>query len=135
MMRFFAILNFKNHLRVLWLWIWNQTRTSFRRVIVLSSLHATLIKCSVDDLTMLDEVNAEFNLVRDVKVLRFPTLFAPLIWRNLAALQEKDTATVNEEVSSIVRNLPGWLQYGSLEELENDFRWMVKYCFSRYQKS
>ncbi len=135
MKRFFQLLNVKNHLRVLWLWIWNRTRVSFRRVFVLSSLHARLVKCGVDDLETLGQVNAEFKLVRDVKVLRFPTLFAPLIWRNLAALQEKETATVNDEVTSIVHNMPGWLQYGSLEELEADIRLMVKYCFKRYQRS
>lgn len=107
--------------------MWSYTQEGFRRMVVLSSIHASLVKCSADDLDCLSEVNAEFKLDKDVKVLRFPTLLAPLVWKNLPE-QEANADGATDDITPIISKIPSWLRWGSFEELEREVRLMVQYC-------
>jgi len=94
---------------------------------VLTSIHASLVKCSEDDLGKLNEVNEEFKLARHVKVLRFPTLVAPLIWNHIE--DTKDTPT--DDVWLWLKKIPAWLQYGNPEEIERDVRHMLDFVAAK----
>jgi len=128
-------LNVKAHSRKFWSGVWGRTQTRFRRMFVMASIYTSLVKCSEDDIEKLNEVNAEFQLANDVKVLRFPALCAPLIWKNLDELREPEQEVQAVNVAHLVGKIPAWLRYGDTEELEHDVQSLLQYIARRRSSS
>lgn len=119
--------------RGLWLFLWNRTQDRFKRMCLLASLHAQLTKCHVDDVAELKNINEEMDLMRDVRALRCPTLFAPMIWKTVLPIERIDLSRSDAYVERILKKSPCWLLYADHETRREDVRQLLAYC--QYQRS
>lgn len=114
-------------LRKLWHGLWARSDVGFRRMCVMASLHAQLVKCSSNDVQCIKRLNERMQLVADSNALKLPTLFGDVIWKNVPPV-EKVNLESDRIVRRIIRSMPCWLNYGTQEKLESDIRCLLGYC-------
>lgn len=111
----------------MWHWLWAHSDVGFRRMCVIASLHAQLVKCSSNDCAAIQRLNERMNLVSDVNAMKIPTLFGNVIWKNVPYVEKVDF-TSDRMIHRIIRSTPCWLNYGTDEKLESDIRILLYYC-------
>lgn len=111
----------------IWNRLWQLSDVGFRRMCVLASLHAQLLKCDSYDSTAIGRLNDHMHLVTNADVLKFPTLFGSVIWKSIPAVEKIDVRS-DRVVKRIMRAMPCWLNYGPDERLESDIKALIGYC-------
>lgn len=114
--------------RAAWLFVWGKAPDEFKRMCLLSSLHAQLVGCSEDDMVLLDQVNKRLELCRFTTQMRFPTLFGPVIWRTVLPIQKIDMERSEAYILRLLKKMPCWLEYGAPEQTAQDIRQLFTYC-------
>lgn len=118
---------YRRRLLRLWHGLWERSDVGFRRMCVIASLHAQLVKCSSDDNSSIKRLNERMQLVADSNAMKLPTLFGNVIWKNIPSVDKVDL-TSDRMVRRIIRSMPCWLNYGTDEKLENDIKCLLCYC-------
>lgn len=114
-------------IRSIWHGLWERSDVGFRRMCVIASLHAQLVRCSSDDVKSINRLNEHMQLVADSNAMKLPTLFGNVIWKNIPPV-EKVNLQSDRIVRRIIRSMPCWLNYGTQEKLESDIRCLLGYC-------
>lgn len=110
-----------------WHGLWARSDVGFRRMCVIASLHAQLVKCSSYDHNSIDRLNERMQLVADSNAMKFPTLFGSVIWKHIPPLEKVDLNS-DRVIRRIIRSMPCWLNYGTDEKLESDIKCLLGYC-------
>lgn len=131
MMRFLQLRKVGTPVRKLWFKLWDHAQDRFKRMCLLSSLHARLLQVNEDDRDQLNEVNREMDLDRDVRALRFPTLLAPMIWPHVVPIEKIDMSRADYYVSKVMKGIPCWLMYGDEEAIKDDIKHLLRFCEKR----
>lgn len=118
---------YRRKLTSVWHGLWARSDVGFRRMCVMASLHAQLVKCSSDDCNSINRLNERMNLVADANAMKIPTLFGNVIWKNIPSVEKVDL-TSDRIVRRIMRSMPCWLNYGTDAKLESDIRSLLFYC-------
>jgi len=116
-----------------WRWLWSKFDVGFRRMCVMSSLHAQLTACKEDDIEVLTRLNQRLHLVDGtcIDAMRLPTLFGPRVWKGVQPLKKMDH--LNERYfERLVRMTPCWLLYTDTKTFINDLREMIGFCVKEY---
>lgn len=113
-----------------WAWVWSRLDNKFKRMCMLASLHAVLLKCDDTETKRIAELNNVLGLVQDVNALRLPTLFGPLLWKRVLPIEVIDVTT-DRYIQRIVRMTPCWLLYTDESEFKKDLRRLLNYCNGR----
>ena len=114
-----------------WFYLWSNASDRCKRMIVLSSLYARLMRCDEDDLEELKELNENLDLSRDTKVLRTPTLFSTWVWGNTLPLERVNLDRVDSYIMRLVKKTPCWLWYADQETRRRDIKKLIIYCIQR----
>lgn len=130
-MRFLQPLKVGNPVSKLWFMLWDHAQDRFKRMCLLSSLHAQLLHVNEDDRDQLLEVNREMDLDRDVRALRFPTLLAPMIWPHVITIDKIDMQRQDFYINKVMKAIPCWLRYGDEEAIKDDIRHLLRFCEKR----
>lgn len=117
----------RRRLLMVWHGLWEQSDVGFRRMCVIASLHAQLVKCSSDDTGSICRLNERMQLVADSNAMKLPTLFGNIIWKNVPTV-DKVNLSSDRMVHRIIRSMPCWLNYGTDEKLEADIKSLLWYC-------
>lgn len=117
----------RRQLLTIWHGLWERSDVGFRRMCVIASLHAQLVKCSSDDNRSICRLNERMQLVADSNAMKLPTLFGNVIWKNIPQVDKVDL-TSDRMVRRIIRSMPCWLNYGTQERLESDIKSLLWYC-------
>jgi hypothetical protein len=115
----------------LWLFLWELTTNRFKRMCLLASLHAQLVRCNEKDHDQLEDVNNELDLDRNPRALMFPTLFAPVIWRSVLPIDKIDMDRSDVYIARLIKKTPCWLLYADLQTVHNDIHSLLLYCRER----
>lgn len=115
----------------IWRWCWSKLDVDFRRMCVMSSLHAQLIVCTDGECEKMQKLNSKLNLLGDVDAMRLPTLFAPKIWRGVKPLAKMDHLN-DRYFERLVRMTPCWLLYTDKQTFIRELKVMVGYCVEEY---
>jgi len=115
----------------LWFYIWSNASDRCKRMFVLSSLYARLMRCDEDSLEELKELNKNLDLSRDTKVLRTPTLFSSWVWGNLLPLDSINLEHIDRYAMRLVKKTPCWLWYADPETRRKDIQELIAYCLQR----
>jgi hypothetical protein len=115
-------------IRALWLLAWGKASDEFKRMCLLSSLHAQLVGCDEDNIVLLDQVNKRLELCRFTTNMRLPTLFGPVIWRNVLPIQKIDMERSEAYIVRLMKKMPCWLTYGTPDQTQADIRQLFQYC-------
>lgn len=118
----------------LWAWIWSHLDYKFKRMCIMASLHAVLLKLDDKDSEKIKQMNDSLKLVRDVNALRLPTLFGPVVWTRILHINKIDIDS-EKSINRIVRMTPCWLRYTTEAEFRDDIKALLEYCRNSYQFS
>ncbi len=118
---------YRRRLTLVWHGLWERSDVGFRRMCVIASLHAQLVKCSSDDDSRICRLNERMQLVADSNAMKLPTLFGKVIWKNIPTV-DKVNVSSDRMVRRIIRSMPCWLNYGTQEKLESDIRSLLGFC-------
>lgn len=110
----------------LWRYSWSKTDTSFKKMCLIASLHATVNGCKDNDIVELKKLNAHMGLVKDINAMRLPVLLGPLLWRRALPLDKMDMNKKNA-VTRIIRKLPCWIKYSDNETMRSDIMELFGY--------
>lgn len=110
-----------------WHSLWAKSDVGFRRMCVMASLHAQLVRCSSHDESSINRLNEHMQLVADSNAMKLPTLFGKVIWKNVPCI-DKVNLNSDRMVRRIIRSMPCWLDYGTEEKLESDIKSLLGYC-------
>jgi len=117
----------RRRLTSIWHGVWARSDVGFRRMCVIASLHAQLVKCSSTDHNSIDRLNERMQLVADSSAMKFPTLFGNVIWKHIPPVEKVDLNS-DRVVRRIIRSMPCWLNYGTEEKLESDIKCLLGFC-------
>lgn len=121
-------------LKRLWAWTWSLMDCNFKRMCILTSLHAVLLKCNDSESDKIKDLNDKFKLARDVNALRLPTLFGPVLWKKVLPIERIDVTT-ERYIQRLMRMTPCWLKYGDEEKFKQDLRELINYCNRQHYAS
>lgn len=121
-------LKLKAPFRSLWFVLWNHATDRFKRMCLLTSLHAKLVSCDENDLQRLEAVNTQLNLDRDTRALKFPTLLGPVLWKQVLHIEKIDIARSEVLISRIIKRSPCWLLYADDQVIRQDIRALLAHC-------
>lgn len=123
-----------NPIYKIWAWIWGRLDCEFKRMCVMASLHAVLLKCDGSDPEKIKQMNDSLKLVRDVNALKLPTLFGPMLWKKVLPINKMDVSS-DKCIQRIIRMTPCWLSYTDETEFREDLRELLQYCNRKYNFS
>ncbi len=123
-----------NPIYKIWAWIWGRLDCEFKRMCVMASLHAVLLKCDGSDPEKIKQMNDSLKLVRDVNALKLPTLFGPMLWKKVLPINKMDVSS-DKCIQRIIRMTPCWLRYTDETEFREDLRELLQYCNRKYNFS
>ncbi len=118
----------KELFRLIWTSLWSKTPERCRRMCLLVSLYARLTHSDEDNIESLDKLNQEFKLSRDTNALRFPAMFAPMVWGRIVHISKIDDNRLDQYVTRILKSIPCWIEYGNKEEMQQDIRKLLNLC-------
>lgn len=124
---------YRNYFTTFWHSLWACSDVGFRRMCVMASLHAQLVRCSSDDVGSIQRLNERMQLVADSNAMKLPTLFGKVIWKNIPSIDKVDLNS-DRIVRRIIRSMPCWLDYGTKEKLETDIKSLLGYCAEEQAK-
>ena len=110
-----------------WRWFWSKLDLSFRRMCVMTSLHARLMRCDDGDTDKLTRLNQKLKLIEDIDTMRFPTFVGHKLWKNVQPLDKMDS--LNERYyERLFRMTPCWLLYTTKNEFIDELKTMINFC-------
>lgn len=113
--------------RKAWFKLWDRIDNRFKRMCVLASLHAVLMDCNEPGCNTVNNLNESLDLVKDAEAMRFPMLFAPLIWKGVLPISHYE-ASSDKLVTRLMRKTPCWLKYTDDESFTNEIKQLLNYC-------
>lgn len=113
--------------RSLWIKVWNLFDDDFKRMCVMASLHAVLLKCNDTECLKLLKLNAKMHLVRNIDDIRFPTFLAPYLWKGILPI-EKINLKSDRYFERVFRMTPCWLLYTDKAKYINEIKQLFLYC-------
>lgn len=121
-------LKLKAPFRSLWFVMWNHATDRFKRMCLLTSLHAQLVTCDEKDHHRLEAVNLRLDLDRNTSALKFPTLIGPLLWKQVLPIEKIDMERSEVFITRVIKRSPCWLLYADDRTIREDIRNLLNYC-------
>lgn len=116
-----------NFIERAWTWVWAKADDEFKKMCVMTALHARWRQCSEDDVCELARFNERFELVRNPDALRLPTLLGSRMWHAVSEEVRSEHPT-EHFFRRIALLTPCWLKYTDTKSYIEDLRQLYAYC-------
>ena len=129
-MRTFYTQHYSSHnpLMVFWFMIWYRVPDKSKRLFVLASLYARLLRVQPNDKDKIEELNQLLKLSRDTNALLFPVAISQWVWHTLLPIEKIDLTNKDHYVSRLARRTPCWLWYADTETRHQDIQRVIDVC-------
>lgn len=117
---------FSKPLKCFWEYLWSKVDIRFKRMCLISSLHAAIKGCQEYDIKNLSSLNQSLHLVKDVNALRLPVLVGPLLWDEALHFEKLDFDKTSA-IKRILRKLPCWIKYSDDVTMGEDISKLFSY--------